>query len=311
MKVRFWGVRGTIPSPGPNTIKYGGNTSCIEIRGDENELIVLDAGTGLRELGNYLISNDLKDGDLDIDILLSHTHWDHIQGFPSFGPAYIPSTTVTFRGPSNFSGKLADVIAGQMNYSYYPIKLDELNAKIEVHEITEDTFQLNNFNIRTIYLNHPILCLGYRMEYNGNVFVSIYDYEPYRNIFRDDYELLSDEERKDYDSSTLREADEYVELQNRKLIDFAKNADLLVYDAQYTDDEYRSKKKGWGHSTIEQAVSCAIDANVKRIALFHHDPLRTDAEVDDFQRRAIKLMKEKKRQDIIVFCARERLEIEF
>ena len=303
MKVRFWGVRGSIPVPGPKTIKYGGNTSCIEIRGDKNELLILDAGTGLRELGNFLIANDLKKGPLNINILLSHTHWDHIQGFPVFGPSFIPSTKITFRGPVNFSGALSEIVAGQMNYSYFPIKLDELKAKINFIELQEDSFEIGKFKITTKYLNHPILTLGYRIQYDDKTFVSLYDTEPYRNLF-----ISNSDEDDEIDKEAMEEADNYVREMNNKLVNFGKNADLCVYDAQYKTEEYKSKK-GWGHSTIDHAIENSIKAKAKRLALFHHDPLREDEQLDKIQKYAKGLVKEKG-SDMVVFCARERLEVE-
>lgn len=306
MKVRFWGVRGSIPVPGPKTVKYGGNTSCIEIRGDKNEIIILDAGTGLRELGNFLIANDLKNGPLKLNILLSHTHWDHIQGFPLFGPAYIPTTEITFRGPVNFSGPLSEIVAGQMNYSYFPIKLDELKAKINFIELQEDTFNIGPFNVTTKYLNHPLLTLGYRIKYNNKVVVSLYDTEPYRNLFLSD---LDKDELNEIDKEAMKEADNYVKEMNEKVIRFAKNSDLCIYDAQYKAEEYEAKK-GWGHSTVDQAIENSLSARVKRLALFHHDPLREDKEVDKIQKYARTFVKGKK-SNMVVFCARERLEVEF
>ncbi len=306
MKVRFWGVRGSIPVPGPKTVKYGGNTSCIEIRGDKDELLILDAGTGLRELGNFLIANDLKKGPLKINILLSHTHWDHIQGFPLFGPSFIPSTEIIFRGPVNFSGTLAEIISGQMNYSYFPIKLDELKAKISFIDLQEDSFEVGPFKIMTKYLNHPILTLGYRIQYKNKVIVSLYDTEPYRNLFSVNKD---DENVDDVDVEAMEEAENYVKEMNEKLIHFANNADICIYDAQYKTEEYEAKK-GWGHSTIDQAIENSIKAKVKRLALFHHDPLREDEQVDGIQKYAVSQIKEKN-SNMIVFCARERLEIQF
>ncbi len=308
MKVRFWGVRGSIPVPGPKTVKYGGNTSCIEIRGDKNELLVLDAGTGLRELGNFLIANDLKKGPLKINILLSHTHWDHIQGFPLFGPSFIPSTDITFRGPVNFSGALSEIVAGQMNYSYFPIKLDELKAKINFVELQEDTFEVGPFKITTKYLNHPILTLGYRVQYGKKVLVSLYDTEPYRNLFINE-DIIDEDELDEVDREAMEEAESYVKEMNDKLIRFISGADLCIYDAQYKEEEYEAKK-GWGHSTVDQAIKNSIKSKVKKLALFHHDPLREDEQVTQIQRYAQSLVKEKN-SDMVVFCARERLEIDF
>jgi len=308
MKVRFWGVRGSIPTAGPKTVKYGGNTSCIEIRGDNDEVLILDAGTGIRELGNFLIANDLKKGPLDVNVLLSHTHWDHIQGFPFFGPAFIPTSNITFYGPAtSFSGKLEDIVSGQMKYTYFPIKLSELKAKLNFKELPETTIELQPFKITTKYLNHPILTLGYRVEHNGKVFVSVYDTEPYRNHFV--MEGLSEDQMDEIDEAAMKEANKYVEEMNSKIIKHIEKADLVVYDAQYRTEEYKTKK-GWGHSTIDQAIEAAVKGKVKKLALFHHDPLRTDEQLDEIQRYAKNRIKEEKGgENITVFCARERLEV--
>ncbi|HEO65115.1 MAG TPA: MBL fold metallo-hydrolase [Spirochaetes bacterium] len=308
MKLRFWGVRGSVPTPGPKTVKYGGNTSCLEIRGDNNELLVIDAGTGLRELGNYLISNDLPDGPLDINIMLTHTHWDHIQGFPFFGPAFIPSSTITFRGPVNAIGMgLEEIVSGQMAYSYFPIKLNELRADIQFKEIREEDFKIGPFYISTCYLNHPILCLAYRITCGDKTIVTIYDNEPYRNIFADKKE--DNESGLDgIDDEAIKEAEEYVKIQNNKIIDFAKGADLIVYDAQYTTEEYKTKA-GWGHSTIDHALEAALEIQCSKLALFHHDPVRSDKELDTLQVQTVDKVKQIGGNNLIVFFARERLEI--
>jgi len=310
MKLRFWGVRGSVPTPGPRTVKYGGNTSCIEIRGDNDELLIIDAGTGLRELGNFLISNDLPNGPLNLSILLTHTHWDHIQGFPFFGPAFIPSSKITFLGPVNAIGlRLEEIVAGQMSYSYFPIKLNELRADIKFKEIREEEFEIGPFHISTCYLNHPILCLGYRITYKDKTLVTLYDNEPYRNIFADK-KKDQDEEMDFIDEEAVKEAEEYVNAQNKKILTFANDADLLIYDAQYTAEEYKTKA-GWGHSTIDSALEAGIETNCKKLALFHHDPVRSDKELDSLQVQAVDKIKAMTGTNPtpIVFFARERLEV--
>ncbi len=309
MKIRFWGVRGSVPTPGPRTVKYGGNTPCIEIRGDKDELLIIDAGTGLRELGNFLISNDLPKGPLMVNILLSHTHWDHIQGFPFFGPAFIPSSNISFRGPVNaIGGKLADIVSGQMQYSYFPIKLSDLRAKIDFIELKEESFQLGPFHISTCYLNHPILCLGYRVTYGEKTLVTVYDNEPFRNVFAEEMGERGDLDEGYYEEA-IKEAEEAVKLQNQKIIDFSKDANLLIYDAQYTADEYKTKI-GWGHSTFQHAIEAGMASSCQRLALFHHDPIRSDKELDTHQVESINRARELGAEEMLVFFARERLEIE-
>jgi len=303
MKIRFWGVRGSIPTPGKTTVKYGGNTTCIEIRGDDDELLIIDAGTGIRPLGDFIMKYDSDPyKDLNLNILLSHTHWDHIQGFPFFAPAYQETTNITFYGPVNFSDKLEEILVGSANKKYFPIKLDELKAQLSFRELQESTFSIGNFHISSTYMNHPILDLGYRIDYNGKRVVTMYDTEPYRNTFIDQYDDMDE-----YDKLVLAEAEDEVNKRLNKHKEHTQGADLLIYDAQYKENEYQTKL-GWGHSYVEYAVDMAIEANAKILALFHHDPLRIDNQVDEIQQSATEYARQKG-SNLTVFCARERLEV--
>ena len=181
MKIKFWGVRGSIACPGQQTLKYGGNTPCIEVRlPDTGRLLIIDAGSGIRELGYYLMSHDLPKGPIHTDIFLSHTHWDHIMGFPFFSPVYLPTSKLKIYGPVTLEGdSLEQIMAGQMTYRYFPIREVELAADIQYIELKEDRLDLGDGLILTTkYLNHPILCLGYRFEYQGKIFCTLYDTEP-------------------------------------------------------------------------------------------------------------------------------------
>lgn len=278
MKVRFWGVRGSIPSPGPTTQKYGGNTACIEIRvGEENRLIIMDAGSGIRPLGNFLMGNDLPKGPIKADIFLSHTHWDHIMGFPFFTPIYIPGTVLRVHGPVSFEeDPLEEVVGGQMKYRYFPINLGELASDIEYIRLKEDP-EIDfgdGLKVTTKLLNHPITALGYRFNYNGKSICTCYDTEPFRNLF------ITDPDDPAYDEAMAFEGEEVAIEQNLAIEEFFKGTDLLIYDAQYTDAEY-SSRINWGHTTMEYAISAANRAGVKKLALFHHDPDRTDATLDE------------------------------
>jgi len=275
MKVRFWGVRGSIPSPGPDTEKYGGNTACIEIRvGDGERLLIVDAGSGIRALGNYLMANDLPKGPISADIFLSHTHWDHIMGFPFFTPIYIPGTTLKVHGPVSFEDDpLEDVVGGQMKYRYFPVNLGELASEIDYVRLKEDPEidMGNGLKLATKLLNHPITALGYRFDYNGKSICTCYDTEPFRNLF------ITDPEDPAYDEAMALEGEEVAAEQNLALEEFFAGVDLLIYDAQYTEKEFRIN---WGHSTMEYAVAAANRAGVKKLALFHHDPDRKDSALD-------------------------------
>lgn len=277
MKLRFWGVRGSIPCPGPRTVKYGGNSACLELRADQRgKIIIIDAGTGIRDLGNHLVKNDLRHGPLDIELFLSHTHWDHIMGFPYFSPIYIPGTKLKVYGPVSFEDdSLQDVVGGQMKYRYFPVNVGELASTIDYIRLREDpSMELGNgLMLATKILNHPILALGYRFEYRGKVVCTCYDMEPFRNL------SITDSNHPAYDETRACEGELVAQERNRIVEQFFADADLLVHDAQYTEQEY-AEKIGWGHSTYEQALAAAKRAGVKRLAFFHHDPCRTDEQID-------------------------------
>lgn len=303
IKVKFWGVRGSVPCPGPETVRYGGNTSCLEVRFPEldNRLLIIDAGSGLRGLGNQLMANDFKKGPLDLDLFLTHTHWDHIMGFPFFVPIYVPGNRLTVHGPVSYEeDTLRGIVGGQLTYRYFPVREAELAASVDYVELKEGRLELGDgIVVTTRYLNHPVLCLGYRIEYRGKVFCTAYDTEPYRNLF------VSDPADPSYDEEMAREGEEVAAEQNQKLAEFFTGADLLVHDTQYTQAEFMPAKLGWGHSTFEHALATAARAGVKRLALFHHDPDRDDDQLDKLAARYGGL-----RDGVEVFCAREGLEVE-
>ena len=305
MKITFWGVRGSIPCPGPHTQKYGGNGACIELRvGKKGRIVIIDAGSGIRELGTFMMKNDLPNGPISADLFLSHTHWDHIMGFPYFTPIYVSGTKMNVYGPVTFEeDPLEEVVGGQMKYRYFPVNFGELSSNIEYIRLNENPHvELGDgLRLSTKFLNHPIATLGYRFEFEGKVFCTCYDTEPYRNLF------ISDPNHPDYDEAMALEGQEVADEQNLVLEKFFEGADLLVCDAQYTEEEFLANRIGWGHTPIEYAIAAATRAGVKKLALFHHDPDRTDAQLD--------LMAEKFCQPGTattpeIFFARERLEIE-
>lgn len=304
MKLRFWGVRGSIPCPGPATMKYGGNTACLELRFPEaGRLIIIDAGSGLRELGNFIMANDFRHGPVNTDIFLCHTHWDHIMGFPFFTPLYVPGNTIRVHGPVSFADdSLEEIVGGQLTYRYFPVRQTDLAAKISYHELKEGVYDLGDgISLTTKYLNHPILCLGYRFEYKGKIACTAYDTEPFRNLF------CNDPHSPDFDEGMAAEGELVAAEQNAAVEQFFAGADLLVHDAQYTIEEYRSKFTGWGHSSIEHALAAAGRAGVKATALFHHDPARSDQQIDELTGRyQLSSLREPE-----VFFAREGMEIEF
>jgi phosphoribosyl 1,2-cyclic phosphodiesterase len=304
MKVRFWGVRGSIPSPGPNTQKYGGNTACIELRvGSDDRLIIIDAGSGIRTLGNFMMGNDLPKGPIRADIFLSHTHWDHIMGYPFFTPIYIPGTKLKVYGPVSFEeDPLEEVVGGQMKYRYFPVNLGELASEIEYIRLKEaPSIDLgNDLHLSTKLLNHPITALGYRFTYGGKTVCTCYDTEPFRNLF------ITDPNHPDYDEAMAFEGEEVAVEQNFAVEQFFAGADLLIHDAQYTAAEYRGRIN-WGHTAMEYAIAAANRAGVKQLALFHHDPDRSDATLDEL---ADVYCEPGKYGGTKVFFAREGMEIE-
>ncbi len=277
IRVTFWGVRGSIPTPGPSTVKYGGNTACLEIRfGAEDRLIIIDAGSGIRELAGEILKKDLKKGPINTKIFLTHTHWDHIMGFPFFTPIYIPKTKLEVYGPVSFEDDPLDkVVGGQLQYRYFPVNQEQLVADISYHRLMEGERDLGDgIMLTTKYLNHPITVLGYKFEYEGKIFCTAYDHEPYRNIF--DVPATDPS----YDAAAIKEGALAAKEENEKVQDFFRNADLLVHDTQYTQREYEKDKKGWGHSSFEWATNAAHKAHVKHLVLFHHEPTRCDADLE-------------------------------
>jgi len=257
VRVQFWGTRGSIPKPGPSTARYGGNTSCIEVRSARGTLVVIDCGTGAHSLGQNLMSSGAN--GLRGHILISHTHWDHIQGIPFFAPLFVPGNQWDIYGPKGLDQSLREALAGQMQYTYFPVTPDQFAATIRYHDLVEGSFNIDDIKIITHYLNHPALTLGYRLEADGSTIVYCCDHEPY--------------------SRSLAGGQGNIAGQDLRHAEFFRGADLLIHDAQYTAAEYPSKI-GWGHSSVEYAVKLGQHARVKRLALTHHDPLRDDDSVD-------------------------------
>ena len=304
MKIKFWGVRGSIPCPGASTVKYGGNTPCIEVQFDHTDKqVIIDAGSGIRELGNHMMSNDFLNGSMEADIFLTHTHWDHIMGFPFFTPIYIPGTKLKIYGPVSFeSESLKEVVGNQMSYKYFPVRQVELASDIEYIELREGPVETEDTEVQitTKYLNHPILCLGYKFEHNGKTLCTLYDTEPFQNLF------VTDPNDPSYDETMAIEGKKAADLQNEQIVDFVKNADLLIRDAQYTQEEYAASKTGWGHTAIEYAIKSSKAAGVKKLALFHHEPLYTDEKLDQLYQE---ICQPENSKEMEIFFAKEGMEI--
>lgn len=284
MHVRFWGTRGSIPSPGSGTAIYGGNTPCVEVRASDGTLIIFDCGTGIRELGAELLrSNQIP---ARIYLLISHTHWDHIQGFPFFSPAFLPNVELHIFAPAGFERNLEDAMSGQMQHSYFPVKLQDLASRIYYNEVEEGFFRLGEVLVETQYLNHTAPTVAYRLTEQTTTIAYVSDHEPFWNF-----------------PGPL-----FLHPGDRRHVEFLKGADLVIHDAQYTAEEYKTNL-GWGHSPMEYATGVAVASKVKRLALFHHDPAHDDA--------ALKRLEKTAREraafhgaNVDIFCASEGMHLE-
>ncbi|MBI5777027.1 MAG: diguanylate cyclase [Nitrospirae bacterium] len=268
LKVRFWGTRGSVPTPGPQTAKYGGNTSCVEVRAQDGTIIVLDCGTGARLLGLDLLKSASR--PFRINLFIGHTHWDHIQGFPFFTPAFLPDTELNVFAPAGLQRSVEDALAGQMQYSYFPVTLRDLRSRIHFTELEEGFFRLGDAMIETQYLNHTAPTISFRISSGGATVAYVTDHEPFWNSSGSQFKHPGDQRH----------------------IAFLNGADLVIHDAQYSLEEYPSKI-GWGHSTVDYATEIAMAAGVKQLALFHHDPLHDDHEIARMEGVARHLVKER------------------
>lgn len=288
MLVRFWGTRGSIPAPGRRTAFFGGNTSCVEVQAEDGQVLLLDCGTGARPLGLDLLSRG--SGLPPIHILVTHTHWDHIQGFPFFVPAYVPGSRLTVYGARGLDRTLEGSLAGQMQHTYFPVQLGELRAEINFTEVSEERFTLGNYRVTTQYLNHTAPTVGYCLEAGGLKFVYSTDHEPFW-----------------WTPGHSRTPHSFDHPGEQRHLEFVAGADLLVHDSQYSDREYPAKR-GWGHSTIEYVTDLAVRAGVKQLVLYHHEPLHTDSwirsQTDRARRRA-----RAQGSDLQILAAAEGLEI--
>lgn len=249
MRVKFWGVRGSTPTPQAENLRYGGNTSCVEVRvGDQ--IYIFDCGTGFRVLGREL-EREFGDRPFAAHVFVSHFHWDHIQGMPFFRPLYdSPNSHFIFHS-SGRTRSLEKVMAEQMAAPYFPVDLAKMKARRNFYDIENGCLPMtDDVRIKTAYLNHPQGCLGFRLESKDGVLVYATDNEP---------------------------GDAYFDKAVRKL---AEGADLLIYDAQYLPEEYEARRRGWGHSHWREAVNVVMESGAKELILYHHDPDHTDAIVD-------------------------------
>ena len=293
MLARFWGTRGSIASPGPGTNHFGGNTSCVELTTPTGGLLMLDSGTGARALGNRMLA--AAHGPLTATILLTHTHWDHIQGFPFFGPLFQPDNHFKVYGPEGAHLSLRDVLAGQMEHHYFPVELDQLAARISYQDLCEGSYEIDGLSVRAQQMNHPSPTLGYRIEAEGRSICYLCDHEPF-------FEELWQE------GAPHGKMDSILEAGDRRHAEYMQGADVVIHEAQYTPQEYPSKRH-WGHSTYVYVVELAVLAGVGRLFLTHHDPSHDDKFIAGLERNAQELARSLDSK-LEVCCAYEGCEID-
>ncbi len=249
MIIRCWGARGSIPVSGKEYLRYGGDTTCIEIRSKQDDIIIIDAGSGIRRLGQRLAAEDKR----KLTLILTHSHWDHVMGFPFFKPLYHPSTRMDVYGCPHAQKATREILAHIMGPPHFPIHIDDVRAQINFHEFCNDRFSIHSVIIDQIPLSHPNRGMGYRFTEDGKSFVFLTDNElTFRHEGGCDYQ--------DY-------------------LAFSRNADLLVHDAEYTPEDYQETRT-WGHSVYKDALRLAIEAGAHRFGLFHHNQERSDRGVD-------------------------------
>lgn len=265
MIIRCWGSRGSVPVSGLEYIKYGGDTTCIEIRTDDDKIIIVDAGSGIRRLGNRLVD----EGRHEFNLFFTHTHWDHLLGFPFFKPIYLSKAKVNIAG-CPFSDKyIKKALNKAMNPPYFPVKLEEIRADVIYNGINcNDNFTVGTVQVTTIRLSHPNQGVGYKFKEGDKTFVFLTDNEL-------GYKHKGGRDRADY----LR---------------FTEGADVLIHDAEYTEQEYHKMTRRWGHSTFNDALSLAMDAGVKTFGLFHHNQERTDDDLNSMVSECKNIIKEHK-----------------
>ena len=295
VRIKFWGTRGSIAVPGDATVRYGGNTTCVTVRAND-EIIVLDAGSGIRPLGIDL-EKEFGTQPIKLSLLVTHAHWDHIQGLPFFKPAYDSKNEISIFGFDETGATFRQILAEPMKSPFFPIAMRELSGKIEIKKLNEMTFSVGTVQVCAAFVNHPGGCAGYRLNTSAGSVAFLPDHEP--------YEFFLHSPRAN--NMSPEQAKKTAANDRAGLVQFLHGSDILILDAQYTDEEYE-KYIGWGHGSVSSAVSLALDAEVHRLVLFHHDPNHDDQMVDKMVKEA-RLQVTKSGKSLDIEAAREGAEI--
>jgi phosphoribosyl 1,2-cyclic phosphodiesterase len=291
-RLKFWGVRGSIPVPGSPTLRYGGNTTCVELRADD-EIIVLDAGTGIRALG-LALEEEFGSQPINLSLLITHVHWDHIQGFPFFIPSYNDKNQITIFGYDGADSGLREILKGQMATPFFPVALHDLPGKIDIKKLDQMEFNLGKVRARAKFMNHPGVCVGYRLDTSSGSVAFLPDTEPF-----DAFKLHSVKSHLVSPEQTQRRAKN----ERADLVQFLNGCDVLILDTQYTDEEYQHHV-GWGHGSLSTTIALALDAQVRKLVLFHHDPTHDDKFIEEMVENGRKLVA-KSGKTLEVVAARE------
>jgi len=299
MYLTFWGVRGSYPVPGAATVRYGGHTSCVELRSDTGGCLVIDAGTGLRALGKKLAAEAQPSGGETYNLILSHVHWDHIQGLPFFEPAYIGDTKIVVHAPRAAAKELRQVIGGITRHEFFPVDLDAVPADFEFNEVVPGTsFEIGEFTVLPIGLNHPFGAVGYRIDADNTSVAYVSDTAPFDRMLHKQHFTGGLEEPSADDRVVLAEM-------RANLVSSLRGVDTVIYDTHFTKDEYE-KFPHWGHSTPEHALAICQEAGVRQLVLYHHAPAHDDDTMDQIAEEYGVLGHER---DVNVVVAKENMTI--
>jgi len=278
ISMTFWGVRGTLPKTGPGALRYGGNTSCVTLEFPNQQLFIFDGGSGIKELGNSLLAGKKK--RINAKLFISHPHWDHINAIPFFAPLYMQGNEFEILGAKQGDITMRELISAQMDGVYFPITLTEFSARTYFRNLEEGTHDVAGIEVQTKLLAHPGRALGYRVNYNGRSICYVTDQELY-----------------------LNDSDFFDAHYEKTIIDFTRDADVLITDTTYTDEEYKTKVN-WGHSCVSKVCEIAHRANVKELYLFHHDPDQDDDDIDA-KHAAAKAALKKLKSNVACFAPKE------